>query len=64
MTVMREQDRGRSTAVRPTARCGGDVELCGDDPERSVACRAVEDALAARRRLWDGILERLPVLVG
>jgi Protein of unknown function (DUF3050) len=35
--------------------------LCGDDPARwAVARRAVLDALAARTRMWDGIISHLP----
>ena len=37
------------------------IELCGDDPHRwATARQAVLRALEARRRLWDGILDRLP----
>lgn len=37
------------------------LELCGDDPDRWATARtAVLGAMAARRRLWDGILARLP----
>jgi len=35
--------------------------LCGDDPARwAIARRAVLDALAARTRMWDGIVAHLP----
>jgi Protein of unknown function (DUF3050) len=35
--------------------------LCGDDPARwAIARRAVLAALAARTRMWDGILAGLP----
>jgi Kef-type K+ transport system membrane component KefB len=37
------------------------LELCGDDPQRWDSARAaVLGALDARRRLWDGIVARLP----
>jgi len=35
--------------------------LCGDNPARwAIARRAVLDALAARTRMWDGIVAHLP----
>ena len=37
------------------------LELCGEDPDRWASARGkVLGALDARRRLWDGILDRLP----